>query len=723
MTVATHRIDKHLVELGLVTPAQLEEARLSAAGSKRPMLDELIDLGYLTDDQLIEAVHSADPTIELVDLKITAVEESVVARVDYALTQRHTAMPIEIRDGELVVAMVNPWDVLAADDFALATGEPIHPVLARRAELLEAIERHYNLDGSVYDLCKNLAADDTLEFTQEDADDTRGTAQLEADAGAAPVIRLVNVVVSDALKARASDIHIEPTSAHLVIRYRVDGVLRTVLELPVKLTPAVISRVKILANMDIAERRKPQDGRIKVNWKNQEVDIRVSVIPTYTGEKAALRLLTFGGDELSLDTVGFTPRELALYREMLFRPQGLLLVTGPTGSGKTSTIYASLLALNDGVRNITTVEDPVEYQLDGINQIQINKLAGVTIPSTLRSVLRQDPNVIFVGEVRDPETAKIAFQSAQTGHLVLSTLHTNSAVASYTRLLDLGVESFLMASSMLGIVAQRLVRKICTHCKTTSRPTPGEIERSGLQLPPGTTLAHGAGCAECSYTGYRGRKAIFELVHFNSQLKKLANEQRPEAELLEAAKAEGMKTLAELAEQLVLAGETTLEEAVANCPVELGGDTPPPAAPTPAEPVAPSGAEAKPTKSVVLVVDDDPAIRVLFERTIVQEGATVHLAENGEEGLRLAHQLRPDVIVLDVMMPVLDGIETCRRLKSSIETANIPVIMATAKSRDEDEIEGLEAGADDYLVKPILPAKLRLHVAKYLNRKHPPEGD
>jgi type IV pilus assembly protein PilB len=725
MPVGTQLIDKHLIELGLITEAQLQEARLSAAGSKRPILDELIELGYLTDDQAVAAFRGADPAIELVDLRAVVPDPSVTARIPYTLSQRYSALPIEMRDGQIVVAMTNPWDLMATDDLALAAGELILPVLARRTELLKAIEELYNLDRSVYDLFKNLASEETVEITADKGGDERAVAELQADAGAGPVIRVVNLVISDALKKDASDIHIEPTSEQLVVRYRVDGVLRTVLELSPKLGPPLISRIKILAEMDIAERRKPQDGRIKARWHNRDVDIRVSVVPTYTGEKAALRLLTFAGAGLSLDAIGFPPEQLALYRRMLSRPQGILLITGPTGSGKTSTIYASLLVLNDGIRNITTVEDPVEYQLDGVNQIQINALAGVTFPSTLRSILRQDPNVIFVGEIRDGETAEIAFQSAQTGHLVISALHTNSAVASYTRLLDMGVEPFLISSSVLGIVAQRLVRKICPHCKTTYRPQPDELRPLRLELPEGATLWRGEGCAECDYTGFRGRRAVFEIVAFSPELRRLAAQARPEAELVAAARAEGMRMLAEQAAELVLSGITTAAEAAAHCPNEVTEAAPAPqpaaSAPAGAPASAPPLAEptARRTKPAVLIVDDDPAVRLLFSRTIAQDPVEVHTAENGKEALRLAHDLRPDLIVLDVMMPIMDGMETCRLLKSDVETASIPVIMATAKSRNEDEIEGLRAGADDYLVKPVMPAKLRLHVLKHLGRKYP----
>jgi type IV pilus assembly protein PilB len=630
-----------------------------------------------------------------------------------------------VRDGQIVVAMTNPWDLMATDDLAMAAGEPILPVLARRADLLRTIEDLYSLDGSVYDLFKNLSTDETVEIAASGSGDEHAVAELQGDANAAPVIRVVNLVISDALKKGASDIHVEPTSDQLVVRYRVDGMLRTVLELSPKLGPSVISRIKILSQMDIAERRKPQDGRIKARWHSRDVDIRVSVVPTYTGEKAALRLLTFAGAGLSLDSIGLPPEQLALFRRMLSRPQGILLITGPTGSGKTSTIYASLIVLNDGIRNITTVEDPVEYQLDGVNQIQINELAGVTFPSTLRSILRQDPNVIFVGEIRDGATAEIAFQSAQTGHLVISALHTNSAIASYTRLLDLGVEPFLISSSVLGIVAQRLVRKICQHCKTAYRPQPDELRSLRLELPEGTTLWRGEGCPECDYTGFRGRTAVFEIAAFSPQLRNLAAQARPEGELVAAARAEGMRTLAEQAVELVLSGVTTAAEAAAHCPNEVTETPEAASAPQPAAGLAHQGprraAEPEPRRArpAVLIVDDDPAMRLLFSRTIAQDPVDVHTAENGKEAVRLAHELRPDLIILDVMMPIMDGMETCRQLKGDIETAGIPVIMATAKSRSEDEIEGLRAGADDYLVKPVMPAKLRLHALKHLGRKYP----
>ena len=721
MAAGLQRIDKCLIDRGLISPEQIEEARLSAKGSKRPILDELIELGYLGDDDLISAFLSADPTLRVADLQAVSVDQSLLSRVPYTLTQRHTALPIEVRDGELVVAMTNPWDLMATDDLSLAAGEPVRPVLARRADLLEAIERFYCVDGSVYDLCKHMQADDSIEVTAAGELEGRAVAELETSAGDAPVVRLVNLIVADGLKQNASDIHIEPTSEKLIVRYRIDGVLRTVLELPSRLTPAVTSRIKILAGMDIAERRKPQDGRIKVRRAGQEVDVRVSVIPVFTGEKTVLRLLTFAAANLSLDKLGFRPDELALYRDMLFRPQGMLLVTGPTGSGKTSTIYASLIELNDGIRNITTVEDPVEYQLNGINQIQMNEAAGVTFGSALRSILRQDPNVIFVGEIRDAETAEIAFRAAQTGHLVITTLHTNSAAAAYTRLLDIGIEPFLVSTSLLGIVAQRLVRRLCAQCKTPYEAGPHELERLGEAVPPGTTLYRGAGCATCNYTGYHGRVPVFEILPVTDQIKQLISLTRPESQIAEVAVTAGMKPLPTRAADLVLEGVTSAEEASSVCPAEVkraatSTTLASSAVSAPAYEPNPAPKIATPT---VLIVDDDPAIRLLFRRTFGKDPIEIHEAENGEEGLRLAHQLKPSLIILDVMMPVMTGIEACRRLKSSVEMANIPVILATAKTADEDEVQGLRAGADDYLVKPLLPEKLRLHVLKHLGKKYP----
>jgi len=717
MAVGTYRIDRQLIELGLVSAPQIEEARLSSATSKRPVLDELIELGHLAEGDLVTAFQAANPGIEVIKLAGHVVDPSVLIRIPQVLAERYSALPIEVRDGELVVAMTNPWDIMATDDLAIAAGGAVRPVLAQRSELLEAIGRHYDSDSSAYDLYRDTPADEGIEICKREAADNRDVAELRADADTAPVIRLANLIISDALKVTASDIHVEPTSEQLIVRYRVDGVLRTALELPLKLTPALISRIKLLAGMDIAEHRKPQDGRIKVRWKSREVDIRASVVPTFAGEKAALRLLTFAGADLSLDGVGMNADDLDQYRKMIFRPQGMILVTGPTGSGKTSTIYASLIELNDGVRNITTVEDPVEYQLDGINQIQINEVAGVSFTSTLRSILRQDPNVIFVGEIRDFETAQIAFQSAQTGHLVISTLHTNSAVASYTRLLNLGVEPFLIASSILGIVAQRLVRKICPECKRPVQTDAGSSQLVGLRIPHGARLSIGEGCPACDETGFRGRTAVFEMLHFDQRLKKLAADARPEAELAASARAGGMQSLSERAVELALSGGTTLKEALASCPAEVARV---PAGAAPHRGPGPKP-EAQPgrSKPVALVVDDDAAARTLFDRTISQAGVQVHLAENGEQAVRMAHEIKPDIIILDVMMPVLDGIETCRQLKSSLGTAHIPVIMATAKSLEESEVEALRAGADDYLIKPVMPEKLRLHVLKHLRHKYP----
>ena len=556
----TTRLDKCLLSEGLVTHQQIEEARQRTLGSKRPLQDELVDMGFITEDQIVEFFLTMDDSIETVDLSAVPSDPEVIELVPYDITQKHGLIPIRIEDAVLLCAMSNPFNIIAKDDIRQITGLNIKPLVVTRTDILDAVKKRYNLNEWIYDVYKNLSGDDKVTVLRDDEQGQESEKELERNAKMVPIIKLVNMTITDAVKTRASDIHLEPKTDEVELRYRVDGVLRKIMSVPTNLFPAIVSRIKIISELNIAERRKPQDGRAKIELNGKEIDLRVSVLPTFLGEKVVIRILDTATSGSDLDeSIGFTPKELSIYRNFIEQPQGMILITGPTGSGKTTTLYSSLKHLNDDSKNITTVENPVEYQLDGINQIQINEAAGITFATSLRSILRQDPNVVLVGEIRDLETAEIAFQASQTGHLVLSTLHTNNTISTITRLVDIGVEHYLIASSVIGIVAQRLIRKLCPTCRQPYQPDQEKLASLGI-APGQHQFYKEQGCGQCGFTGFSGRTAIFEILEVGEETKNLISSRRPENEIFDGARAGGMRLLAEVGIEKAKAGVTSLEE-------------------------------------------------------------------------------------------------------------------------------------------------------------------
>jgi type IV pilus assembly protein PilB len=530
------------------------------------------------------------------------------------------------------------------------------------------------------------------------------------------------MILSDAARAGASDVHVEPQEAHLLVRRRIDGLLEDVMRIQRDLQNAITSRLKIISGMDIAERRKPQDGRSTLRLGDRRIDLRLSSLPTQFGEKIVVRLLDTEQRQLDLAKLMGTGDCLQKFRELLSRPQGMLLVAAPTGSGKTTTLYAALSWLRSTTKNIITVEDPIEYQLPGINQVQINPKAGVTFAAGLRSILRQDPNIVLVGEIRDHETASIALEAAQTGHLLLSTVHANDTAGTITRLLDLGIEPFLIASSIVGVLAQRLVRRPCAACTRPAAPAPEDVERVGgtTRLPAGAEWKAGAGCKECGSSGYRGRLAVHELMYVTDELRELVLRRASEDELREAARRAGMRTLMEDGIAKAAQGLTTLKELGRAVPPDSGR---PAAATLPAVPGAAAetqrpapGASAAPANARVLVVEDSPIIVTVVKYYLELEGFTVTVATDGVQGLALALQERPDVVVTDRSMPGMDGMALVRALRANPTTERTPILMLTADTNLEREEEGLAVGADDYMSKPVEPRRLASRVRALVKR-------
>jgi type IV pilus assembly protein PilB len=466
-----------------------------------------------------------------------------------SLAQRYQVLPLR-KDGNILrLAMADPTNFYAIDDIRMATGIDVEPVIAAEKEIIQAIDRAYGVREAVEKAANKIR--------QEEVQTTEFQATEDA-----PVVSIVKSLINQAIKERASDIHIEPQDKTVRVRFRIDGVLREIASFPCHTHAAIVSRVKIMGEMDISERRIPQDGRIQVSYAGAEIDIRVSTLPTILGEKVVMRILNKSAAVLDINGLGFSDETLTRYKKLYQQSYGMLLVTGPTGSGKTTTLYSTLTAINSPGKNVITVEDPVEYRLDGINQVQVNHKAGLTFASGLRSILRQDPNIVMVGEIRDSETVDIAVRAALTGHLVLSTLHTNDACGTVTRLIEMGIEPFLVSSSILGILAQRLVRLICPECKQKYVPEQESPERTFLGVSPAEEifLYHGAGCLHCGQTGYLGRVGIHEILPLSADIRELINRRASAGEISEVAIREGMRTMRDDGVRKALAGLTTVSE-------------------------------------------------------------------------------------------------------------------------------------------------------------------
>ncbi|PLT30153.1 GspE/PulE family protein [Peribacillus deserti] len=507
MTQTRKRLGDLLVEAGLITQDQLHSA-LKEKSSGQKLGDVLLQKGYITEQQLIEVLEFqlGIPHVSLYRFPFDTKLFSLVSK-EYA--KRNLLIPLK-RDGEkLYIAMADPMDFYALDDLRLSTGFQIEAAIATKDDILRAIQKYYDTDEGFEELLGETSV------PQETVEEDKITDQ------DSPIVRLVNQIISDAVTQKASDIHIDPQETKVVIRNRVDGVLRVERVLPKHMQSVLTARIKIMANLDITEHRTPQDGRIKINLDFHPVDLRVASLPTIYGEKMVLRILDLGSSLNDINQLGFNKLNLQRFMNMIEKPTGIVLITGPTGSGKSSTLYAALNRLNSEEVNIITVEDPVEYQLEGINQIQVNPNVGMTFAAGLRSILRQDPNIIMVGEIRDKETVEIAIRASLTGHLVLSTIHTNDSISTITRLMDMGVEPFLLASSLSGIVAQRLVRRVCRDCSKEQIPTKREIEifaKRGMTIQ---SINRGKGCSSCNMTGYKGRIAIHEILVLNDEMKRV----------------------------------------------------------------------------------------------------------------------------------------------------------------------------------------------------------
>jgi type IV pilus assembly protein PilB len=539
-----------LIELNYITENDLQEALKIQKETGNKIGEVLIERGFITEDDLLQALE-IQLGIQRIYLDMITVDRKAVKMISESLAKKYNVFPVQFIEGKLLVLMNDPLNIIAEDDVRIASGYEVKIALCGKAEIAQAISKYYSED-----YMKKTAE----EFRNQEKINEVLEEELSEDIKNAPAVKLVDSIIQNAVRSKASDIHIEPFENRVCVRYRIDGALQKQFDSPKEPLAGLITRIKIMGNMDIAEKRIPQDGRIFTRVDDENVDLRVSVLPTVNGEKIVIRILDKSAFNVDKSVLGIADDDLDKINKIINKPHGIVLVTGPTGSGKSTTLYSLLRDLNKEDKNIITVEDPVEFSMDGINQVNVNAKAGLTFASGLRSILRQDPDIVMLGEIRDTETAEIAVRAAITGHLVLSTIHTNDAPSSIVRLKDMGVAPYLVSSALVGIIAQRLIRKLCIHCKEEYIASDYEKEILGVPKYQDLTLYRKVGCSRCSNTGYKGRVGIYEVMEINREIRDLINADKPLEEITNAALRNNMKTLNKSAMNVVLNGNSTVEE-------------------------------------------------------------------------------------------------------------------------------------------------------------------
>ena len=560
-----------LIRRQSLSPDQLDEARNMAKQTGSKLQDTLVKLGYATAQEVMSAIAEFHG-LQFIDLTEVTIPQAVIELVPESVARENYVLPMAQENGALKIIMSDPSDFDTVQKLQFILNKDIQPVLAPREQIIEAINRHYGQsETESVDSMLQEFTDTAIDFSEATAASALAAAGDDSDA---PVVKLVNLMIQEAISLRASDIHIEPFADRIRVRYRIDGVLVERDSPPRRLLAPLVSRIKIMGSIDIAEKRRPQDGRIKLTSGGKHFDLRVSVLPTVHGQSVVMRILDRGNIQIGIRDLGFGEHDYRRFQNIIKRPNGIFLVTGPTGSGKTTTLYAALNELNRPDRKIITAEDPVEYYLPGVNQVEVKHQIGLDFARIIRAMLRQAPNIILVGEIRDHETAEIAVQASLTGHLVFSTLHTNDAPSAVTRLIDIGVQPFLIASSVIAIMAQRLVRLVCPRCKEPDQPDAAELRSAGItgdQLS-NATFMRGRGCNHCYHTGYRGRLGIFEMLKMTSAMREMTFNRAPTQEIRRQARLLGMRTLLEDGIDKAVRGITTLEEVLSICHHEMEHD-------------------------------------------------------------------------------------------------------------------------------------------------------
>ena len=731
----------HTIE-PLLPDQAIAALRQEASPTPVSLWETLVQRKLLVDDQILGAL-STRFRIPMADLG--RADPKLAQAVPEQVARRFNVVPVRQSDSFLEVATANPFDIDAEKMLAFATGHEVRMLLGSPARIRERLDEMYRQGDVVNRLLEGISGDFDVKEIKEEEIEVASAEQ----ASQRPIIRLVDMMLADGVSSRASDIHVEPIEGGVAVRYRIDGVLRQVMKIPRNAGLPLISRIKIMSGLDIADRLRPQDGRARVSVNGEAVDLRISTLPASLGEKVVIRILSQRATVLTLEALGMHHDEREAVKRLLSNKEGIILVTGPTGSGKTTTLYSAIRLIQSEGVNIVTVEDPVEYRLgENIVQVQVHEKAGLTFAAALRSILRQDPDVVLVGEIRDQETAQIAVQASLTGHLVLSTLHTNDAPNAVTRLVDMGMEAYKIASALRGVVAQRLMRRVCVVCRVpATEPVP---ERAAPFIAAGSKLFKAVGCPECTMTGYRGRFSILEILTMNPELEHLVGLGTTADQLAVAARAGGMQSLWESGLRHVLAGDSTVEEllrvtdppqAVPERPVAPGRPARPArtgratAAPVPTAPPPPAAQppssldfmmemelidEAQPSArgigTCVLLVEDEEPLRRVMKDLLEREGYTIVEARDGVQALDEVDRQAPDVIILDLNLPGLDGYGVLQQLRSRTATRHIPVVVLTAKGDEDNEVRVFELGADDFITKPFRARALTARLEAVLGR-------
>jgi type IV pilus assembly protein PilB len=670
----TSRFGDLLVSRSLLNRHDLSLAIEHSQRQHVPLVEAVIDLGLVPENESYTALATCTG-LRLVDLSELTPSNLALRLVPERVARRHVLLPLTENNRLLTYAISRPYNDEAERDVAFASGRSPQAVVARRSDLVTALDKYY----------QNLSDIDLLLARVRSASAVENVGCHEvSERTSSPVIDLCNHIVARAVDAEASDIHIEPTKQGLIVRYRLGGILEPTMTLPAEAAHMISNRYKVMARVDIAVKHRPQDGAFRLLVSGRAIDIRLSTLPTINGEKLVMRVIDSRLESHDLESLGYDDDNLCRLKRALDRPDGLVLVTGPTGSGKTTVLYSALHHLRTGHSNIVSVEDPVERQVDGVNQIPVNNRSGNGFAAVLRSVLRQDPNVIMVGEIRDNEVAQIVGQAAYTGHLVLSSLHTSDAASAVTRLLNLGLEPFKIAESLTAIVAQRLVRKLCPQCRVTNDEVHARVlgREHGIAKVPASA---GPGCERCRHTGYVERTPVVEVLAPDDRVRDAIIKGATASEIRSAMQEAGCKLMRQRGLELVAEGITTIDEVnrvLAADPITVAKKAPE------------SGKR-------VLVVDDDRITRMLVKLLIEKEGYEVLEGENGRQAIEIAHRERPDLLIIDLMMPEMDGYQAIEHIRKDVSLSTLPVMVLTAEDGPGIEERVLELGADDYVVKPF----------------------
>ncbi len=722
---------KVLVKNNIANEATIDELRrANVAGMQEYLSEKVVGQGIIQQADLGKLLEKTF-SIPYINLEEVMIDKKAIEIVPEEICKKYLIFPYKLETDFITIAVFDPLNLEAEKDVSYLSAKMVHTTIANKSQIVEKINEYYNPDRFIDNLADKISDSKDGDNLAVEEESSSKTQELESRKSDAPIVRLVNSILNDAIENEASDIHIEPTEKKVIIRCRIDGILKKIMDVPKYAAPPLLSRIKIISNLDIAESRKPQDGKAKVKKGNIAIDLRVSILPTTFGEKAVIRILDNRKANVPFEKLGITGENLKKLNEVLSLKQGIILATGPTGSGKTTTLYSALSKIKSVTTNILTVEDPIEYMMEGINQVQVNEKAGVTFASALRSFLRQDPDVILVGEIRDQETAEISIQASLTGHLVLSTLHTNSAVETITRLVDIGVDRYKVGSALSAIIAQRLVRKLCPQCREEKEPDIVEknLESLFASYKIEKKFYKAKGCQNCDFTGYKGRIGLYEILILDKIVKEKIMQGSTTNEIEAVAIKHGFKPFTHTALEFIANGSTDFIEisrvislsdkhevsieANISQPDNLSKEEIAQHFPQHRKKVKVKSDQ----KNKILVVEDDLIMRKLITRILLNEGFyEVDEASNGQVALKMMETDKPDLMILDLMMPVMDGFEVLKNVRKDQNLENLPVIVLTALDDKVSHLKSLEHGGDDFLTKPFDNNILLAHVEALFRR-------